>query len=53
VACPDHGPPDDSSGEIPYHKMGGKYLFTQEELSSYLESAAVPARKPAKEAGNE
>jgi excisionase family DNA binding protein len=39
------------AGEIPHHKLGGKYLFTPEDLAAYLEAAAVPARAlPAKEA---
>jgi excisionase family DNA binding protein len=40
------------AGEIPHHKLGGKYLFTPEDLSTYLEAAAVPA-KPAKKADHE
>jgi excisionase family DNA binding protein len=40
------------AGEIPHHKMGGKYLFTPEDLAAYLEAAAVPA-KPVKKAENE
>lgn len=41
------------TGEIPHHKLGGKYFFTPEDLTTYLEAAAVPARKPAKGAGDE
>jgi hypothetical protein len=40
------------AGEIPHHKMGGKYLFTPEDLAAYLKSTAVPA-KPVKKAENE
>jgi excisionase family DNA binding protein len=40
------------TGEIPYHKLGGKYFLTPEDLAAYLEAAAVPAQKPAKEAGH-
>jgi excisionase family DNA binding protein len=36
------------AGEIPYHKLGGKYLFTPEDLSAYLEATAVSV-KPVKE----
>jgi excisionase family DNA binding protein len=32
------------AGEIPFHKVGGKYLFTPEDLAEYLKSAAVPAK---------
>jgi excisionase family DNA binding protein len=38
---------------IPYHRLGGKYLFTPEDLAAYLEAAAVPAKRRAKEAGHE
>jgi excisionase family DNA binding protein len=38
---------------IPYHRLGGKYLFTPEDLAAYLEAAAVPARRRAKETGHE
>jgi excisionase family DNA binding protein len=37
------------AGNIPYHKLGGKYFLTPEDLTAYLEAAAVPARKPAGE----
>jgi excisionase family DNA binding protein len=40
------------AGKIPHHKLGGKHLFTPEDLAAYLKSAAVPARVPAKEAGH-
>jgi excisionase family DNA binding protein len=38
------------AGEIPHHRIGGKIFLTPEDLAAYLESAAVPARKPAKDA---
>jgi excisionase family DNA binding protein len=43
------------AGTIPYRRMGtgGKntrIFFTPEDLAAYLESAAVPARRPGKEA---
>jgi excisionase family DNA binding protein len=45
------------AGTIPYRRLGtgGKntrIFFTPEDLTAYLEAAAVPARKPMKEAGN-
>ena len=33
------------AGVIPYHKLGGKYFFTPEDLEAYLEAAAVPAKE--------
>jgi excisionase family DNA binding protein len=41
------------AGKIPHHKLGGKYLFTPEDLAEYLEAAAVPARKPVREANHD
>jgi excisionase family DNA binding protein len=38
------------TGKISYHKLGGKYFFTPEDLAAFIEAAAVPARKTAKEA---
>ena len=39
------------AGEIPYRKMGGRIFFTETDLQTYIESAAVPA-KSVKEARN-
>jgi excisionase family DNA binding protein len=33
------------AGEIPYHKLGGKYFLTPEDLAEYLQMAKVPARR--------
>ncbi|MDR0473456.1 MAG: helix-turn-helix domain-containing protein [Treponema sp.] len=33
------------AGEIPYRKMGGRIFFTETDLQTYLEAAAVPAKK--------
>lgn len=33
------------AGVIPYHKLGGKYFFTPEDLEAYLKAAAVPAKE--------
>jgi excisionase family DNA binding protein len=46
------------AGTIPYRRLGtgGKntrIFFTPEDLAAYLEAAAVPARKHAKEARHE
>jgi excisionase family DNA binding protein len=41
------------AGLIPHHRLGGKILFTPEDLKSYLDQSAIPARTPAKEAGHE
>jgi excisionase family DNA binding protein len=45
------------AGTIPYRRLGtggrnARIFFTPEDLAAYLEAAAVPARKPAKEAGD-
>jgi excisionase family DNA binding protein len=32
------------AGEIPYHRFGGKYVFTQEDLNTFVETSAVPAK---------
>ncbi|MDR1256153.1 MAG: helix-turn-helix domain-containing protein [Spirochaetaceae bacterium] len=45
-------------GTIPYRRLGTggrnkRIFFTPEDLAAYLEAAAVPARKRAKEAGHE
>ena len=32
-------------GEIPYRRIGSLYRFTPEDLTAYLEAAAVPAKK--------
>jgi excisionase family DNA binding protein len=32
------------AGKIPHHKLGGKYFFTPDDLNTYLELAAVPAK---------
>jgi excisionase family DNA binding protein len=39
--------------ELPYRRIGTLIRFTPEDFASYLEATAVPARKPAKEAGHE
>jgi excisionase family DNA binding protein len=44
------------AGSIPYRRMGSggknpRIFFTPEDLQSYIEAAAVPARKRATEAG--
>ena len=46
------------AGTIPYRRLGtgGKntrIFFTPEDLDAYLESAAVPAKKAAKESVND
>jgi excisionase family DNA binding protein len=45
------------AGTIPYRRLGtgGKntrIFFTPEDLTAYLESALVPAKKPARDADN-
>ena len=35
------------AGEIPYRKLGGRIFFTESDLQTYLEAAAVPAKKAA------
>jgi excisionase family DNA binding protein len=45
------------AGTIPYRRMGTggrntRIFFTPEDLSAYLEAAAVPARVPAKGGGH-
>jgi excisionase family DNA binding protein len=37
---------------LPHRRIGGLIRFTPEDLTAYLEAAKVPARKPAKEAGD-
>jgi excisionase family DNA binding protein len=39
--------------ELPHRRIGGLIRFTPEDLAAYLEAAAVPARRGAKEAGHE
>ena len=29
-------------GEIPYHRIGHKYFFTEEDLETYLSKISVP-----------
>jgi excisionase family DNA binding protein len=40
------------AGSIPYRKVGGRVFFTPEDLTAYIEAAAVPARIPAQEPAN-
>jgi hypothetical protein len=39
-------------GEIPHRRMGGLIRYTPQDLQDYIDRSAVPARKPAKVAGN-
>jgi len=41
------------AGLIPHRKMGGKILFTPDDLQNYIDQSAVPSRElPVKEADN-
>jgi excisionase family DNA binding protein len=40
------------AAELPHRRLGGLIRFTPEDLAAYLEAAAVPARKPAREAAH-
>jgi excisionase family DNA binding protein len=41
------------AGEIPHHRLGGKIFLTAQDLQDYIDRSAVPARVPAKAAGND
>jgi excisionase family DNA binding protein len=41
------------SGELPHRRLGALIRFTPQDLQSYLESCAVPARRPVKGAAHE
>jgi excisionase family DNA binding protein len=32
-------------GEIPHHRIGSRYLFTESDIEEYLSTAKVPAKQ--------
>ncbi|GHV81250.1 hypothetical protein AGMMS49944_30410 [Spirochaetia bacterium] len=36
-------------GELPHHKIGSRYLFTESDIEEYLAASKVPAKYPVRQ----